>query len=281
MKSKNNYSFLTLPFRNYYFFAFLSLFLLIYSFLNVAKAFLTQNTKTILPNDKYSCRNNNYSFCNISDDIQFNKFILLALDGVSFHYIQPILDYFGKNVQLYTTINNNIRYTQSIFRTWLTGRDSVSLQPFPIEEDNVMLSINRTYGISQYLIANSNFFELGTVKPYDSLFAGIDNFYNTLEADVLRPYYKWFKDSKRLNNTFDIIEKNNYSILSYEEGTDYVQHWEGYLYLCTDHSLAEMIPLSFIKDVQPIKEFIDKHNDYVLIISSDHGHDEIFYENNS
>lgn len=62
--------------------------LIFYAAYDVVSAYLAPNTKTLRPRYfKGRCINDNLPFCNISDDIQFTKFFLMALDGVSFHFM--------------------------------------------------------------------------------------------------------------------------------------------------------------------------------------------------
>lgn len=98
MKEKKNIYKIKCLLINYKLYSFISLIILLYVFYDFVKAYLTQNTKTIKFDSSNTCRIDIFHFCNISDDIQFRSFILLALDGVSYQYIQPLLDYFGKNV---------------------------------------------------------------------------------------------------------------------------------------------------------------------------------------
>lgn len=102
---------------DYHFLSYLSVFIIIYGLFDVAEVYLSQNTKTIKADNKVICGTDAFPFCNISDDIQFRRFILLALDGVSYQYIQPLLDYFGKNIHIYTVYNTFNRYTLPVFRT--------------------------------------------------------------------------------------------------------------------------------------------------------------------
>lgn len=209
-----------------------SLISLFYGTYKVLNCYLAQNTKTIPPNDLESCRNDALPFCNISDDIQFKKFFLLALDGVSFEFIQPLLDIFGEHAQIYQTSTNLNRYTKAMFRTIFTGRDNINLQPFAINEDNAMLSFFRTYGKKLFLLGRPNWFidEL-TIPPKDIYYA-MDVFYDTSDAESYRVYDTVLnrKYKERLNKDLKFIEENELSVLGYEGHTDDVQHIEAFAY---------------------------------------------------
>lgn len=207
-----------------------SLISLFYGTYKVLNCYLSQNTKTIPPNDLESCRNSTLPFCNITDDIQFKKFFLMALDGVSFEYLQPLLDVFGEHAQLYKTSTNLNRYTKSIFRTFFTGRDNINLQPFPIHEDTVMYSFSRTYGKKLFILGYTNFFKDASTYPFKEMFFGMDSFFENAGMKEYRIFNTLLNEKNRirLNNDLKIIEENGLSVLGYEGHSDEIQHEESF-----------------------------------------------------
>lgn len=210
------------------FFVFLAYILIASSSYYICYYYFCLNTKSIMPDLAHSCQSDNIPYCNLSEEIQFEKFVHFGLDGVSFMYMQPILDLFGEHAQLYTTYTNEVRYTQTVFRTWSTGRDNDNIQPFAINEDTIFHSFNRTYGKKIMIGGVTIFFTRLFKVPTSSLTYRVWTYLSDDPLETYRAFHWWLsKENKtKFMELINELYENNASLVSHDGRTDHLQHIE-------------------------------------------------------
>lgn len=210
------------------FYGCIGLFLLGFVMYVVVTGYFLLNTKTIKPDLSESCKTNSLPFCKISDDFQFEKFIHFGLDGVSWYYTQPLLDFFGEHAQVYTTYTTLVRYTQTIFRTWCTGRDNDNMQPVAIDEDTIFHSYNRTYGPKIIIGGICVYFTRLFKIPLSDIVHSQKRFYGSEPIEEYRAFKPWLYGENKhvIQEILEELNSNNMSLATHEGFTDHMQHIE-------------------------------------------------------
>lgn len=210
------------------FYVFLTYILIVFTAYYIFSAYFRLNTKTVKPDLLLSCKDDKIPFCDISEEIQFKKFIHLGLDGVSFMYIQPLLNLFGAHAQLYTTYTNLIRYTQAVFRTWCTGRDNDNMQPFSHNEETIFHVFNRTYGPKIMVGGNPIFFVRLFTVPAKTLTYDVRPYLSNDPLETYRAFNWWLTEEKKgtFMSLLKELDENNASLVTHDGRTDHLQHIE-------------------------------------------------------
>lgn len=199
----------------------------------VASLYFEQPTKTIRFDSSHACLNSSVPYCAISEDYQFKRFFMFALDGVSWEFVQPLLDLFGEHLHAYTTYTSLCRFTQAIFRTWCTGRENRNLEGFSVREDTIFHSYFRTYGKKMQIAFGNSWYLRLFAEPYEPYFSRLDGWYDHPPADDYHVFGRWIHPSNRTAFLMyaDETEKANGSVVTHFGDTDMVQHRESDTYL--------------------------------------------------
>lgn len=195
---------------------------------NVLLNYFKVNTRTAFPIDSESCMTNQLPFCNLSDDHQFEKFIHLGVDGVSWLFIDDMRNLLHEHSHEYITYTDEIRYTSEILKTWFSGRDNNKLNIKRLSGDHLFSSFKRKYGAKIHLYGSLSDFN-NVLDSFDGLFWKTTNKVDIQPWKTHRAFSFWIAEPnrsvflKQLNEWND----NNISLVSFTADTDHVQHLEG------------------------------------------------------
>lgn len=211
----------------------LAAFLLVFGALCLAASvYFEQPTKTIRFDSSHACLNSSVPYCAISSDYQFKRFFMFALDGVSWEFVQPLLDLFGEHIHAYTTYTSLCRFTQAIFRTWCTGRENRNMEGFPVPEDTIFHSYFRTYGKKMQIAYGNSWYLRLFPEPYEPYFNRIDAWYDRPPEDDFHAFGRWIHPSNRTAflKYAEETEQANGSVVTHFGATDLLQHKESDTY---------------------------------------------------
>lgn len=207
---------------------FLSVILSLTSLIGFCLNYFLPNVFTVKPNESESCMTDNISYCNISDDIQFTKFIHLGVDGVSWLFIDDLRNLLHEHSHEYITYTTFIKYTSELLKTWFTGQDNVKLSLFKVKGDTIFSNYNRKYGKKIHLYGNLANFRI-VLPTLNGMFWDYTNKLDVQPFDKHRAFSYWFANENhekflKLLNTWN---KNNVSLVSFASDTDHIQHHQG------------------------------------------------------
>ena len=195
----------------------------------IAMAYIQFNTDTAPPNDLESCSTNALPFCNLSDDLQFNNFIFLGFDAVSWLFIDKLRELLHEHSHEYIQYTTRVRYTSEILKSWLTGRDNEKANPRPLPGDNLFTSFQRTHGQKRiHIIGTSSSLHTEIATP-DREFWNVSRIPDWYPDRKFYPYSFWLMPKNRdaLIHQLEEWKKHNVSVWGWEDETDRIQHSEG------------------------------------------------------
>lgn len=223
----------------------------------------------------------NYDTFTFPNNQQFNKFIWFALDGVSAEFIDPLRDLFKDHLKFFLSHNNQVRYTFEVMKTWFTGRDNDKPNYKLIRGETIFETMNRGWK-SKSIDFCGELFTFATVFPHGyekKNFRKVTDYgENRIDRDLIS-FSFYFRPEGKINfeNYLKEVAENNISFFTYDDSTDKIQHHD-YYYSYPQFKRCREVQVKFASNMKIIKDFINEHPDYLLILSTDHGRDEIgFY----
>lgn len=195
---------------------------------NVLLDYFKLNTLTALPNESESCMTDRLPFCNLSDDHQFEKFIHLGMDGISWLFIDDLRQLFHEHSHEYITYTDEIRYTSELLKTWFSGRDNNKMNVKKLAGDHLFSNYKRKYGKKIHLYGSLSAFN-NVLDSFDGLFWKTTNVLDIQPTNAHRAFSFWLAAPNRtvFLNQLNEWNENNVSLVSFAADTDHVQHEQG------------------------------------------------------
>lgn len=170
------------------------------------------------------CGVDGLSFCNLTDDYQFDKFINLYIEDIQLPCIIEINNLLRNHSHEYTIYSNKIRSEYEMIKTSFTGRDNNKVNLKMMKDDSFFTSFYRKYGKKIHLYGTSSSF-------LDSLLFFNDILYEDANIKDLHPSKKepelsnWLTSKNHGNflNHVNELSKSNISLILFVNGTESVQ----------------------------------------------------------
>lgn len=212
----------------------------------------------------------------VSEEFQFDGFIWMVADGVSWEFTEDLRNNFKNHSKIFKQQNNMCFYSSEIAKTYMTGRLNEKFSAFKAKGDNLIRTLLRK-GKRKSLVVEgcaAAFFQAVPTKELEEFTAKQLTFSEAYYKNAIcYPFY--FKDNDTLKKYLDRLEEyynNNYSVFSWSETSDEVQHKETSRKSTFPES--RRMAKKYAEDILVMKEWIDKHPNYLLVLSADHGHAE-------
>lgn len=218
---------------SYWSIVFIILGFMVFSGYLLVQGYTQPAMRTITPDLNQSCKDGNLPFCKIENDYQFEKFMMFALDGVSWHFAQPVVTLFGEHAHVYTTYTDLCRFTCAVFRSWCSGRDNNNMQWGAVKEDTVFHSFYRTYGRKMQIAFGGSWYLRMFTEPPEPYFRKITLWYDQPPLDNYHAFSRWIHP-KNISAFYEYaadMANANASVVTHFGSTDIVQHGESDLYL--------------------------------------------------
>ena len=197
---------------------------------SVVKTFFEANPPIVKYNDYDGCSKQQYPFCNLTDTYQFEKFIMIGLDGLSWEFINETRDLLHDHAHEYPLVTTWNFYTNELLKTYFGGAENLKLTPFTISGDSLMSAYNRQYPKKMHLYGSVNTFS-HAFKTSGPIYWNVTQQDDLQPLENHRPYSYWFAEENRTKflNQLDLWNKNNISVITWHDETDVLHHNQGRL----------------------------------------------------
>ncbi|KAJ4461864.1 putative phospholipase D [Paratrimastix pyriformis] len=238
------------------------------------------------------------SYCQLPKRQQWDKFIWLVTDSLPWRWSQPMIDYYGNNSVIYQLDVPGLRYSHVLYRTWWSGRLNDNVRSDPATGDTLAGAIKRTKNIRLRYVGPEWSF-LGIIRGiYQKTFDKLDFRDEPLDVTLHHIYPFFFENpgaQSDLQRILDEVHQSGQSLITHSAVLDHYLHGE---YKQHKHPgwdirspsppprgfdppsqgkqypYCEAMAGRYFDDVRVFRDWIQKHPDYLLILSSDHGYDE-------
>ncbi|KAL9652332.1 hypothetical protein ABK040_011989 [Willaertia magna] len=220
-----------------------------------------------------------HHICEYPSDFQFSKVIWFFTDGLPVKYSKKTFDHYREHMVLYPIDVPGPKYSHAIYTSYMTGQLPTNYQGKAIEGDSLVKSIQRSpdMGPLTYVGPEWSFLAIHGSKNYDTLFKRIHIREEPLDQPHDQAYRFFYKDDeakKYYNDLLDTLKKEGGSLFAHSAIFDHINHGifrsdptnTNYLNYLSDRIAA---------DLNTLKDWIDENPDYLLILSSDHGCDDV------
>jgi hypothetical protein len=223
----------------------------------------------------------NVQLCDAPQNLQFKKFIWFLTDGLPVKYSMKTINHYSDHGILYTIDIPGPKYSHAIYTSYMTGQLPTNYQGKPIEGDSILKAMQRSQDIGPltYIGPEWSFLAIQGKNNYNQLFKRILMKPEPLDQPHDRGYRFFYKDepSKQwFKKSLDFIAHEQGSLLTHSAIFDHVNHGV-YRNNPNPAALKRLDDVSgrIANDLNTVKEWIDKNPDYLLILSSDHGCDDV------
>eukprot|EP01103_Thecamoeba_quadrilineata_P002511 TRINITY_DN12460_c0_g1_i1.p1 TRINITY_DN12460_c0_g1~~TRINITY_DN12460_c0_g1_i1.p1 ORF type:complete len:968 (-),score=127.20 TRINITY_DN12460_c0_g1_i1:63-2966(-) len=214
--------------------------------------------------------------CSMDDEpYQFDKFIWLVTDGFPIKYATFVEEVLESHLITYLVDIPGPKYSHAIYTSFLTGLLPMNLPGEPIIGDSLLKSLVRSDYKLHYVGPEWSFLAMNGKENYESLFNKIELEFESLLADYEHAYPFFFETDEaysRLEQTLKDLKKKDTSLISHSGVIDHRQHGE---FRTGKFSQTRRIARRCGNDFRYIKDWIDQNPEYLFIVSSDHGVDEM------
>lgn len=220
-----------------------------------------------------------HNLCDSPSDLQFSKVIWYFTDGLPVKFSKKTFDHFKDHMVLYPIDVPGPKYSHAIYTSYMTGQLPTNYQGKAIEGDSLVKSIQRSpyMGPLTYVGPEWSFLAIHGSKNYDTLFKRIHLKEEPLDQPHDQGYRFFYKDEearKFFRETLDTVKAEGGSLFTHSAIFDHINHG------IFRHDPTNLDYLNYLSDriagdINPLKDWIDENPDYLLILSSDHGVDDV------
>jgi len=239
------------------------------------------------------CAENTPSYCEPLP-YQYKKVVWFITDGWAYYRAKSALDYYSNNSIVFTHAAIGDRWSHAIYTSWWTGIAPMNMLGFPINGDQLWESLARAEGRRCELDWNSltspkresnkpgsvdySIEYSGPVWAPIAVGGGKARFKEVYSFDTFNMVDEIYEKDPHVYPTLEIPQLQQTLESVAEKGMSFIAHSGLYDKSChmidKDHSKRKNEEAQYLTDyfLDPtIKDFIDSHPDYLLILSSDHG----------
>lgn len=225
---------------------------------------------------------------------QYKKVIWFITDGWAYYRAKSALDYYSNNSIVFTHAAIGDRWSHAIYTSWWTGIAPMNMLGFPIKGDQLWESLARAEGRRcklDWTSINSPKHEdnkdgavdysiryTGPVWAPIAVGGGRNRFEKVYSFDEFNQVDEVYENDPHVYPTLEIPTLETTLEEVAEKGMSFIAHSGLYDKSChmidKDHSKRKNKEAEYLTEyfLDPtLKEFIDSHPDYLLIMSSDHG----------
>lgn len=226
------------------------------------------------------CSNNSdLQALRISQEKQFRKFVWFGVDGMSYKFTGPIKAVLGNYSKFFMTQNDQLRYSFELLKTWFTGRDPDKPNIRLMKGDSIFESMIRGWGRRTVSFHGENwlFKSVFSNEYRERVFNQTDDVGETQILNDNIPFPWFFKNGqkkKAFSEELETLAKDGLSLFSYSAGTDILQHRDfrrDYPNFTASRKMVDYLA----EGITIVRDFIDRHPDYLFVMSADHGHDDV------
>eukprot|EP01114_Cavostelium_apophysatum_P023275 TRINITY_DN8717_c0_g1_i2.p1 TRINITY_DN8717_c0_g1~~TRINITY_DN8717_c0_g1_i2.p1 ORF type:complete len:845 (+),score=159.23 TRINITY_DN8717_c0_g1_i2:156-2690(+) len=231
------------------------------------------------------CAKDQKSYCDIDEDYQFHSVIWFITDGWPWYKANETIAQFSDHYVPFTTAVYGTRWSHTVYTTWFTGLPSTNLLATPIKGDQLFEATERAGGSRCSLkdesvgtfdrnVSKFSWKYMGPEWAPAALLGGKEKLTKVGFSEVTfweevyndRVYDK-LKSEKVFNKTLYDSAKTGQSIVIHSGIFDKVGHR-----LKRDPRMEkESLNLKSFFGGPVLKQFMDSHPNYLLIMSADHG----------
>ncbi|KAG2383489.1 hypothetical protein C9374_004160 [Naegleria lovaniensis] len=221
----------------------------------------------------------NHHLCEYPPGLQFSKVIWFFTDGLPVKYSKKTFDHFRDHMVLYTIDVPGPKYSHAIYTSYMTGQLPTNYQGHAIEGDSLVKSMQRSpsMGPLTYIGPEWSFLAIHGSKNYDKLFKRIVIKEEPLDQPHDQGYRFFFSNEdarKFYHETLDTIKAEGGSLFTHSAIFDHINHGI-FRHDPTNLDYLNYLSDRIASDINPLKDWIDANPDYLLILSSDHGTDDV------
>lgn len=219
------------------------------------------------------------SICDLPPKYQFKKFIWFLTDGLPIKYSQKTLKHYGSNSILYTIDLPGPKYSHAIYTSYLTGQLPTNYQGHAIKGDSLIKSLQRSpeIGPLTYIGPEWSFLAISGKQTYQNLFKRIIDKPEPLDQPHDRAYRFFFENDSTKSwfwKTLNYIAAEGGSLFTHSAIFDHINHGV-FRNTPTNTKYLDGLANRIADDLNTVKAWIDQNPDYLLILSSDHGVDDV------
>ena len=215
----------------------------------------------------------------ITSNMQFENFIWLVADGMSWTKSQSIRDMLYPHAKIFKQKNNGSVYSDAVAKAGITGRSNCYFTIITPTGDDIFASFNRGRPENKihHFGSRTVFFSTPFRDQVDQL-----KLFKTLDLQDDRSLHcnvshcKFFNTEERKETFRQNLSRwhdNNESVFYWCDVDDDKMHSQRAKHNWTFPIIKELAD-QLAQDLVPVIHFIDNHPDTLLIVSADHGHDE-------
>jgi hypothetical protein len=217
--------------------------------------------------------------CKLPEKLQFKKFLWLLTDGLPVKYSQKTLNHYRDHSVLYTIDIPGPKYSHAIYTSYLTGQLPTNYQGSAILGDSLIKSMQRSPAIGPltYIGPEWSFLAISGKNQYRHLFRRIINKPEPLDQPHDRAYRFFFMDQPSkdwMYKTLDMLKAEQGSLFTHSAIFDHINHGI-FRNNPTNTKYLDFLSNRIADDINVLKTWIDNNPDYLLILSSDHGCDDV------
>ncbi|KAA6396734.1 MAG: hypothetical protein EZS28_007737, partial [Streblomastix strix] len=199
--------------------------------------------------------------------MQFSKFIWMISDGVAYKFVNKLENHLSDHAKIFVTHTERMKYSTEVYKTWFTGtiNDRLSYKKVGCEIifGNFLRSGVKTSYIGAKYIQNVYMKQ----SQWDQ-FVNVDVF--DQHGHNTQPWPFFYEDGnkgqKRLEKYMNNVADKNVSFFAYSTVSDDLLHSDMELYKGKNFTRCA---------IHGEYEWVNQHPDVLLIMASDHGHDEL------
>ncbi|EFC48510.1 FBOX domain-containing protein [Naegleria gruberi] len=242
-------------------------------------ALISTKSLNVFTSSEFSNLKKEHHLCDYPSELQFTKVIWLFTDGLPVKYSKKTFDHFKDHMVLYTIDVPGPKYSHAIYTSYMTGQLPTNYQGNPIEGDSLVKSIQRSpdMGPLTYVGPEWSFLAIHGNKHYDKLFKRIELKEEPLDQPHDQGYRFFFanEDARKFyRETLDTIKGEGGSLFAHSAIFDHINHGV-FRHDPTNLDYLTYLSDRIASDINPLKDWIDANPDYLLILSSDHGTDDV------
>src|SRR3989338_7502555 len=207
---------------------------------------------------------------------------MFVTDGWPIQYAKETISQYRDHAHIWGINVPGSKYSHAIYTAFFTGQPHTNYMGFPLSGDSLLDSI-----VDSAVCPSSKIEYVGPkwslydVLPEhkDLLFDRVTLFEESLDLPYTHAYPFFFENTNSGLGKFDVshfldsLASSGHSLIAHSAFFDHLQHGELKSGLFKDAHFTKLGARTLNRDLISLKDFVDSHPEYLLVLLSDHGVD--------